>query len=379
MTNADLSFSVEEYQSRLADVRQHMQAKGIDLLILDEVEAMTWVSGYGVSETLWRCCCIPQVGEPFLLVRRLDLAPARERSWFKDVVGFIDWEEPVEALAREIAARGLKADRLGLDFDSHSMPLARFEKLRAALPQSTVVDFGKYVWERRLIKSAAEVDYLRRASAVADQAMERAIAAVRVGGTEREVSAAAAAAYLEHGADDAYVGPITSGTGWDFLHGHLHSHALERGAVVHIELIPKVRGYSARLMRSVVVGAPTAEQEQVARVLAELQDRQIAAMRPGVEAREIDAIVRNGVVESGLREHFDNITGYTLGLYAPTSQRSSDFTRIFHPKSEWVIEPNMAFHMYVSARGLAFSETVLVTDKGAERLTKIARKLYSQG
>jgi len=375
MTSADFSFSIEEYRSRLANIRKHMENKNVDVLVLDEVEAMTWLSGYGVSETLWRCCCVPKNGEPFLLVRELDVAPARERSWFPDIFGFVDWEEPVDVLAREISRRGLTGGRLA--FDSHSMTLARFAKLREALSDTAFVDFGKTTWEVRLVKSPAEVDYLQQAAEIADKAMARAVKAVQLGGTERDVSAAAAAAYLKYGADDGYVGPITSGTGWDFLHGHLHSHALEQGAIVHIELIPRVRWHTARLMRSGVVGEPTEDQKRVAATLVELQDRQIAAMLPGATARDVDAILRKAVVAHGLRKSFNNITGYTLGLWPPSSQRSSDFTRTFNPTAEWLVQPNMVFHMCVSAHGLAFSETVVVTDNGPQRLTKTPRVLYS--
>lgn len=377
MTNVDLSFSVEEYRSRLASIRRQMEKQNVDVLVVDDVEAMTWLSGYGVSETLWRCCYIPKEGEPFLLVRELDLAPAREKSWFTDILGFVDWEEPVDVLVQEIGKRGLAGGRLAVDFESHSMTLSRFDKLRKALPYANFVDFGKTIWELRLVKSSAEVNYLQQAAEIADKAMARAVKAVRLGGTERDVSAAAAAAYVEFGADDAYVGPITSGTGWDFLHGHLHSHPLERGAVVHIELIPRVRWHTARLMRSVVVGEPTDEQKRVASTLAELQERQIAAMLPGAKARDVDAILRNAVVAQGLRESFNNITGYTLGLCPPSTQRASDFTRTFNPTAEWLVQPNMVFHMYVSAHGLAFSESVLVTENGGQRLTQTPRLLYS--
>ena len=102
-----------------------------------------------------------------------------------------------------------------------------------------------------------------------------------------------------------------------------------------------------------------------------------AAMLPGAKARDVDAILRDAVVAQGFRESFNNITGYTLGLWPPSSQRSSDFTRTFNPKAEWLIQPNMVFHMYVSGQGLAFSESVLVTKNGAQRLTQTPRILYS--
>lgn len=379
MSVVDLSFSVQEFQDRLKRTRRLMAERNIELLILDEIEAMTWISGYGLSETLWRALAIPQDGEPFMLIRSLDILPARERSWFTDIVGFKDWEDPVEIFANELRRRDLLGLKIGLDYQSHSMSIGRFQQLRALLRGRDIADFGKGIWELRWIKSPTEVGYLRKAAAIADAAILSAVKATRVGGRQRDVIKAAANTYLDLGADDGFVGPLTSGSSWDSLHGHEHSHSLKRGDIVHIELVPRVREYSARIMRSCVVGEPTAEQIAIIKELAAIQDAQLAAMRPGVEARSIDAIVREPLIKNGLRPQYDNITGYTLGFYPASTQRISDFTHIFTPMADWVLQLGMTLHMYTSAAGLALSETVLVTETGVERLTKSERKLFATG
>ena len=136
-----------------------------------------------------------------------------------------------------------------------------------------------------------------------------------------------------------------------------------------------MEGYGARVMRCVSVGPPPAVLTRAAETLAALQDRQIAAIRPGAVAGDVDAILRDGILAAGLRDSFDNITGYTLGFYSHATPHTSDFTRIFHPGATWKIEAGMVFHMYVSAAGASFSETVLVTGTGAERLTRTPREL----
>lgn len=379
MSVVDLSFSVEEFRDRLARTRRLMAERDIELLILDEIEAMTWISGYGVSETMWRALAIPAEGEPFMLIRSLDVLPARERSWFSDIVGFKDWEDPVVVFVEELRRRNLLDRKIGLDYQSHSMPIGRFIQLKALLEGRNIADFGKGIWELRWIKSPAEIGYLRKAAAVADAAILAAVKATRVGGRQRDVIKAAANTYLDLGADDGFVGPLTSGSSWDSLHGHEHAHELRRGDIVHIELVPRVREYSSRIMRSCVVGEPTPQQLAVMKELVAVQDAQLAAMRPGVEARHIDAIVREPLVKSGLRPQYDNITGYTLGFYPSSTQRISDFTHIFTPAADWVLKAGMSLHMYSSAAGLALSETVIVTETGVERLTRSERKLFATG
>ncbi len=368
-------FDAAEFSGRIARLRARMQEAGVEIALFDEIEAMTWLSGFGNSENRWRCVGIPLEGEPFFLIRALDASPCRQRSWIIDVPTFRDWEDPMPLLAQALAKRGLERARVGVDFGSYCMPVARFTRLREVLPEAQFVDVGNVVWELRLSKSPAEIALLRRAATVADAAMQSAAAACVEGASQRDAAKAAAAAFIELGADPSHPGPISAGRGWDFLHGHLEDTPLAPGDVVHIELTPRVAGYSARLMRCAVVGQPAQELQDAAATLRELQDRQIAAMQPGAMARDVDAILRDGVIESGLRTSFDNISGYTLGLYAQAGPRTSDFTRIFHPGAQWRLEPNMVFHMYASARGASWSETVLITDAGPERLTRLPRTL----
>ena len=86
---------------------------------------------------------------------------------------------------------------------------------------------------------------------------------------------------------------------------------------------------------------------------------------------------RAGILDAGLGEVYDNVTGYTLGIYPVGRPVLSDFSRCFLPEADWALESGMVFHMYMSARGLAISETVVVGDHGPERLTKLPRELFS--
>jgi Xaa-Pro aminopeptidase len=270
-----LPFTTDEFAVRIGRLRTKLADAGVAIGLFDEIEAMTWLAGFGNSENRWRCVGIPLHGDPFFLIRALDAEPCRRRIWFDDVVTFRDWEDPTEVLAATLAQRGLAGATIGLDLGSYSMNARRFEGIRAALPAARFVDLGAVVSELRLLKSPAKRDLIRRAAAVAGAALQR------------------------------------------------------------------------------------------------------AAMRPGIRAAEVDAILREGVLAAGLRRTFDNITGYTLGLYAAATPRTSDFTRSFHPGADWSLETGMVFHMYVSAAGASFSETLLVTGSGAERLTRTPRMLLT--
>jgi len=368
-------FTHDEYGARVDRLKARMRDADVAIALFDEIEAMTWLSGFGNTENRWRCVGIPLEGEAFFLIRALDATPCRQRTWIADVPTFRDWEDPFALLADTLRQRGLAAARIGLDFGSYGMPLARFARLQAVLPDAKFVDLGNVVWELRLVKSEAEVALLTRAAGIADEAMRRAAAVCVRGATQRDAARVAAASFVELGADPSHPGPISAGRGWDFLHGHLGEAPLTDGDVVHIELTPRVFGYSARLMRCAVVGAVPPALQRAADTLRELQDAQIAAMRPGALAHDVDAILRDGILREGLRAAYDNISGYTLGFYHQAGPRTSDFTRIFHPGANWRIGPGMVFHMYASAAGASYSETVHVTPDGPRRLTTLPRTL----
>lgn len=373
-----LLFSGEEYAQRLETLRTHMRRRGVEVLLIDEMEHLFYIVGWHASASRYHVAVVPVDGDPIVLLRRLDEPALAERTWLREWVTFADTEDPVAILAATLERKGWARRRIGIETDSHFLTIQRYQAIKAALPEATFIDFPGVIWEMRLRKSPQEIAYLRKASAIADQAMREAIAAAGEGRIEREAAAAAAAAFIRLGADTGRTGPITSGPRSGSLHGSLGHHRLAAGDIIHMELIPSVHGYSARLMRPTVIGQPTAEQERTTRTLIRIQHEQLAAMKPGAVARDVDRICREQVLAAGLRETYDNFTGYTLGYYGGSymAPRSSDFTRAFVPNAEWVLEAGMTFHMYTAARGMAFSETVLVTERGCERLTQLERQLF---
>lgn len=373
-------FPKAEYDERLSRLHAFMDERDVTVVIADEAEMLHYFTGFAISENLYRAVLIPREGPLLMIVRTLDEQVFLKLAWFDNRRAFDDVEDPVTIVAEAIEDLVSASACIGLDMNSYCMPAKRFDQLSALLPSATYVDFSDVFRPMRLKKSPREVEVMRKAANIADEAMRRAIAAAKPGSSSRTAAAVAAGSFVELGADFGRTGPITVGKGWNFLHGKLSDDPLERGDVLHLELVPKVSGYCSRLMRPAVMGEPSSELQDAAAALIELQDRQIAAMVPGAVAGEVDAILRQAVLDAGLRQTYINNTGYTLGYYFEQAPRTSDFTRRFTQKAKWRLEAGMTFHMYTSADiGIAFSETVLVDDDGPERLTTLDRKLFRCG
>ncbi len=372
----NLLFSQEEYEDRVERVREHMRERGVDVLLIDQTEFLAYLTGFSISENMYRACLLPLEDPPVMVLRAVDLGPFLEGSWIEESVAFADWEDPIAVVARTIRKRGWSTLRIGIDEDSYCMPLRRFKHLQSLLTGTQFVDFSGVMEIVRARKSPQEQVYLRRASIIADLALGEALAACGEGRSARDAAAAVHRAFIAHGADTSRAGIFTTGVGNDFLHGNLHNHPFHRGDILHMELLPFVNGYSARLMRPAIMGSADRQNAEIARQLIEAQDRQFEEMAPGRTAKEIDAIARDAIYAAGLRPDYLNITGYSLGYYPMSTPHTSDFSRVFLPTAEWVLKPDMVFHMYVSASGIAFSETILVTKSGIERLTRATRQLF---
>jgi Xaa-Pro dipeptidase len=373
-----MSFSTEEFSTRLERLRSVMRTRSVDVMVLDDCEILAYFTGYETSLNAYRACIAPREGRPVMVLRALDAEPFRNQSWFEDHEAFEDGEDPIERVAGALITRGFASAAIGFDSGSHALTAEGYERLRRALPDARFVPMFRVPWEQRLVKSPAEIALIRRAAELLDQTLGEIIDVVVPGMTPREVAAMAVRRLIELGADPAHLGYIAAARGWNFLHSRPQEKPLETGDVLHLELVSRFRGYEARLMRCVAMGPVDAERRDAASRLIALQDAQLAAMRPGAAAGEVDAILRDGVIAAGLREHYPNVTGYTLGYYSRVSIRSSDFTRCFMPSADWRLEAGMVFHMYTSAKGVSFSETVLVREDGAERLTKTERRLFSK-
>lgn len=365
-------FSVSEYEARIAAVRNEMRARQIDVLVVDQYDHLGYLFGYLPSSAMYQACLLPIEGPPHMILRKLDLPVFFSQSWVQSHTAFADTEDPIEVTAKEI--RRLGAANVAIETDSFLMTVQRMRKLQAALSLDSLTDFSGVIWELRLIKSEAEIGYLREAARIADAALLKAVDAAGEGRSERDATVAGYAAALEMGADNGRILLQASGSLSDALHGRVGGRKLSRGDALHLELVPQVRGYSSRIMRPTIIGQPAPAVRRAADRLIAIQDEQIAAMQPGAVGSEIDAIAREQVLREGLRTDYTNVTGYTLGFHA--QPRTSDFTRAFLPNASWRLMPGMVFHMWVWAQGIAFSETVLVGEAGPERLTRLERSLF---
>lgn len=361
--------------NRVAALAAVLRQRKIDAAIIDAAEHMRYLFGYSASAVMYQCCIVTADGSVHGVVRKLDEALFESASWVEDWVAYVDWEDPFDVLVSEIHRLGLAGAVIAQELDSNYLTVRDQRRLAAALPDVQFSDISGVIIEMRVRKSPAEIEEHRRAAAIADLGVAAILDAMAEGVSEGELVAAGYSAALAAGADNNAPRIVLLGMGSATQHYHssVGDRRLEPGQPVHIELLPQSNGYSSRLMRPAVLGTAAPYLESSVNQLVEIQDRQFAAIRPGVPAKEIDRFTREGLSIAGLRDSFAHNTGYGIGII--TGPRLADFSHLFTPGAEWELQQGMVFHMYLSAAGIQISETICVADDGVEILTRTPRNL----
>lgn len=368
MTGRLQAFPTQEFRARLGKVRDEMTRRGIDALLIHAPENIYYLSGYQTSGYFaYQTLIVTQAPEPTLLVRYLERGNIDEYSWLDGGETWREGEDVVRRTAQVVTALGAAGATIGIEKRCWFLTVDVAERLATALPAARFVDASMIVDTVRLIKSPAELDYIRRAGQIAEGEVRAAIDIMRRGGTEAEVAAAVLHAGVLAGCE--YTGlphHIMSGHRYNVCHANWTDKPIVPGELVLIELYGCVERYHATQMRTIAMGRPSAEIEEAASLVIAAQDEALAALRPGASARAVDALVRGAI--RAIRPDYYNRSGYSTGIGFPP--RTGEWEALdFNETHDWVVEEGMAFHMLALAKGFGISETVIVTKAGAERVT----------
>src|SRR5437868_2423259 len=154
----------------------------------------------------------------------------------------------------------------------------------------------------RGVKDENELALLRRACAIADAAMERAVAELHEGVTERDIGLDIDSFMRRKGADSIAFLLIQFGARSSLPHGEPLKTPLQQGQFILIDIGPSIEGYNADLTRTFVFGKADDKQREVYDAVLRAQLAALEAVRPGATGDEIDAVSRRIIEEAGFGE-----------------------------------------------------------------------------
>lgn len=364
------AFPTEEFQARLKRTQDEMRRRGLDVLLIHTPENIYYLTGYQTSgyfayQTL---VVTESAAEPTILVRYIERGNVDEYAWLSHDETWREGDDYARRTIEVVTKLGGADAVIGLEKNSWFLTLDVAEGIVSGLPQARFEDASLLVDRIRLVKSANELTYIRRAGEIAEAEIRAAIEVMRGPCTEADVAAAVLHTGVSAGCE--YTGlphHIMSGDRAGVCHANWTLKPIVQGETVQIELYGCVERYHATQVRTLSIGPASPEARRVADIVVRAQDEALAALKPGVPAKAVDALVR-GPIRSIKPDYF-NRSGYSTGIGFPP--RTAEWDALdFNETSDWIVQEGMAFHMLaVAGRHFGVSETVVVTQDGAERVT----------
>ncbi len=372
-----LHFTEEELAARREAACGAMAEAGFHGLLLFRQESMFYLTGYDTfGYVFFQCLYLGADGRMTLLTRAPDLRQAQETSVIEDIRVWVDGPEadPASELRGILDGFGCRGQRLGVEYEAYGLTARNGKRLDAALDGfATLDDASELISRLRVVKSAAETAYVRRAGELADDALDAAIDASGAGADEGHILAAMQGAVFAGGGD--YPGNefiIGSGRGALLCRYFSGRRQLDPQDQLTLEWAGAYRHYHAAMMRTLVVGHPSDRQVEMHRVACEALLAVEAALVPGRPIGEAFDAHARVLDRAGYQAHRLNACGYSLGTtFAPNWM---DWPMLYHGNPVEAA-PGMVFfcHMIIfdSERGLAMTlgRTSLVTDREAEPLS----------
>jgi Xaa-Pro aminopeptidase len=250
--------------------------------------------------------------EPVLFVSAIARGLAERQSWLENLRSYTEYSEsPFVLSASFLKQQGLDQARIGIEY--REFGAEHWDAIRAELPGAQFVDCTDLLEGVRNIKTPGELDLIRQAAAIQDQAHLDVFGTARPGTTERELHSRMVAAMIASGADSAHgmlqasTNPVTYGGEGDVPINH--------GDVVRTDYVCYFQGYAANLSRMAVMGKPSAEQERIYQTLVDVHRETIHTMfRAGVAARDVYNFVVERFRSAGFPE-VASLVGHSLGVW----------------------------------------------------------------
>ncbi|MDG3576092.1 Xaa-Pro peptidase family protein [Rhizobium sp. YJ-22] len=373
-----LHFERDEYAARLERLTAGMREEKLDAMLLFAQESMYWLTGYDTfGYCFFQCLVVKADGTMALLTRSADLRQARQTSIIDNVVIWVDRvnADPTSDLKNLLSDMDLLGAKIGVEYDTHGMTgrIARLldQQLTAF---GTIVDASYLVSRLRLVKSPAEIAYVERAAALADDALDAALPLIGPGADEADILAAMQGAVFAGGGDYP-ANEFIIGSGADALLCRYKAgrRKLDTEDQLTLEWAGVSAHYHAAMMRTVVIGQPTHRHRELFSACVENIQAIEAVLRPGHIFGDVFDTHARIMDERGLTRHRLNACGYSLGArFSPSWMEH----QMFHAGNVEEIKPGMSLfiHMIImdsdSGTAMTLGQTYLTTDDAPRALSR---------
>ena len=302
--------SIQTQPARIAALARELDAFGYDALFATTPISMGYLHGFfeGGHER-FLTLAVRSTGETRLICPALSETQAR-RAGIHDIRPWRDDENPLEIFASLAEEWDLRSGILAVDDEMTARILLQMQEvLPAALFKP-----GQAVLSRLMRhKEEAELRHMREAGRIADEALPAALAAIRPGATEIEVSEALSAAMRKAGGKPTFCIVATGANGAE-PHHLTDATRIREGDIVVLDYGCDVDGYQSDITRTVSCGKASDKAKKVYEIVLAAHYAARRGVKPGTACEQIDALARAEITDAGYGAQFVHRTGHGIGM-----------------------------------------------------------------
>lgn len=363
------------YQSRFDRLQFLMNQHKLGTIALNPGPTLFYLTGLQFHLMERPTVLLYQRGhKPLLILPRLELAKLAGKSVSMHTIPFSDdpttWPSAFKSAFKHM---NLEGARIGLE--STRMRFLELNFLQQAAPTAQFIAAEQVLGDLRIIKEQEEIEEMRRAVKIAQNALSSTLPMIKAGITEKEVAGALTLELLRHGSDaELPFSPIVaSGPNSANPHAVPTDRKLMVGDLLVIDWGARSNGYCSDLTRTFAIGKIEPELELIYNTVLQANTAGRAEGRPGIPAGEVDRAARLCIEKAGYGEFFTHRTGHGLGL-------EEHETPYIYAGNTFILEAGMTFTVepgiYLPDRGgVRIEDNVIITPDGADSLSDFPREL----
>jgi Xaa-Pro aminopeptidase len=353
---------------RMARVRAQMKTAGVDLLSLPPSDDLYYVAGFSPHADERPCYLFVSAGDAVFVVPELNAGQSRAHI-DAPFLTYTDADGPAQVLRQA-------HDRLGQPTRMSVGDTMRADfllLLQERWPKTSFVAGAHVMAPVRMVKTADEIDAMRRSSATADVATDAGFAACRAGVTEKAVARAISEAYAAQGVGGASGGIVGGGPNSAFPHHATSDRPLVPNEPVLLDHGGRLAGYASDITRMGYLGQPSDLYREVHAVVERAVRAGMDAVKVGAPLSSVDRAARKVIEDAGYGKHFTHRVGHGIGV---TGHEPPSVTHL----NEMPMQAGMSFSVepgiYLEGKfGVRLEEIVVVTKDGAQRFSSLPREV----
>jgi Xaa-Pro dipeptidase len=367
------------HTDRLERLNRAIQASGLDGIALNPGSSLTYLTNlkFHLMERPTVLLVVPGK-TPALIMPELEMAKAHSSPLELQLFSFGDnpaqWADAFQKAAAAVQPAGNK-----IGVEPTRMRFLELKMLENALPTAQFISAETVLNGLRIQKDTSEVEGIRQAVKIAQQALLATLPMIKAGVTEREIASELTIQLLRAGTEPEMPFPpiVSGGPHSADPHASPSDRPLQTGDLLVIDWGAAYQGYISDLTRTFAIGSVEPEYQRIAELVRLANQNGRAASRPGIMAGQVDAAAREVIEDGGYGPYFFHRVGHGIGMEAHEPPYMFGQNQlILEPGMTYTVEPGI----YLPGRGgVRIEDNVVITSDGAETLSDLPRELITLG